>query len=83
MGADMAAECYQPIQGVQVQLEYTDPAQAQMAFEQLAEGGRISMPFAETFWAHRFGMLTDRYGVGWMINCQAAPCGLREQGEPS
>jgi PhnB protein len=27
------------------------------------------MPLAETFWAHRFGMLTDRYGKGWMVNC--------------
>ena len=35
----------------------------------LAEGGTVVMPIGETFWALRFGMLKDRFGVSWMVNC--------------
>ena len=35
----------------------------------LAEGGHVVMPIGETFWALRFGMLKDRFGVSWMVNC--------------
>jgi PhnB protein len=31
------------------------------------------MPFAQTFWAYRFGMCTDRFGIPWMVNCEQAP----------
>ena len=34
----------------------------------LAEGGKVTMPMAASFWVERFGMLTDRFGVGWMVN---------------
>ena len=43
--------------------------EAERVFAALAEGGRIDMPLGETFFAARFGMLTDRYGVAWMVNC--------------
>jgi len=43
--------------------------QADRVFAALAEGGRIDMPIAQTFFAARFGMLTDRYGIAWMVNC--------------
>lgn len=43
--------------------------EAERVFEALAEGGQVTMPIAETFWAKRFGMLTDRYGKAWMVNC--------------
>ena len=36
-------------------------------FADLAEGGSIQMPIAETFWAQRFGMLTDGFGVNWIV----------------
>lgn len=45
-----------------------DNAKAERIFAALAEGGRIDQPMEETFWAHRFGMLTDRYGKPWMVN---------------
>jgi PhnB protein len=45
-----------------------DNAKAERIFNALAEGGQITMPMAETFWSHRFGMLTDRYGKPWMVN---------------
>lgn len=48
-------------------------AEAERAFNALAEGGEVGMPIQETFWAHRFGMLTDRYGKAWMVNCLRDP----------
>ncbi len=42
---------------------------AERIFHALAEGGEVTMPLEETFWAHRFGALKDRYGKHWMINC--------------
>lgn len=44
-------------------------AEAERLFAALAEGGSVQMPLQETFWAQRFGMLTDRYGKGWLVNC--------------
>lgn len=45
------------------------PEEAERIFQALSEGGTVHMPIAETFWAHRFGGLQDRYGKGWMVNC--------------
>ena len=46
------------------------PADAERIFPALAEGGTVLMPLEKTFWAARFGMLVDRFGVKWMINCE-------------
>ena len=54
--------------GIGLTLEYADVAPGEAAFKALAEGGSVSMPMAPSFWVERFGMLTDRYGVGWMVN---------------
>ncbi len=43
--------------------------EAERVFAALAEGGQVQMPLAETFWAKRWGMLVDRYGKPWMVNC--------------
>ena len=43
--------------------------EAERVFAALAEGGQVQMPLAETFWARRWGMLVDRYGKPWMVNC--------------
>ena len=43
--------------------------EAERAFAALAEGGTVQFPIAETFWAHRFGGVQDRYGKGWIVNC--------------
>lgn len=67
MGADMAGNCHQPMQGSCVHLEFDTLERAADVFGQLQQGGQITMPFAETFWATRFGMLTDRFGTSWMI----------------
>ncbi len=42
--------------------------EAEDIFNALAEGGQISMPFSDTFWAKKFGMVTDRFGIPWVIN---------------
>nr|WP_199039565.1 VOC family protein [Dyella sp. ASV24] len=52
-----------------VNIDVDNAAEADRVFKALAEGGEVSMPIAETFWAHRFGMLTDRFGKAWMVNC--------------
>ena len=43
-------------------------AEADRYFNALADGGNVQMPLTKTFWSPRFGMLTDRFGVGWMVN---------------
>jgi PhnB protein len=48
-----------------------DAARAKRIFDALANGGQVQMPFGKTFWADGFGMLTDKFGVPWMVNCQA------------
>jgi PhnB protein len=52
--------------GVQTDSE----AQTDEVFAKLAEGGSVIMPLAKTFWSLRFGMVTDKFGVKWLINCQ-------------
>jgi PhnB protein len=53
-----------------VSLQVEDPAKAEKVFAALADGGEIKMPIAQTFWARRFGMCVDRFGIPWMINCE-------------
>ena len=43
---------------------------AETVFNALADGGKVTMPLAKTFWAPKFGMLEDRFGVGWMVSVQ-------------
>jgi PhnB protein len=52
-----------------VSLQVDTAADADRIFTALAEGGEVSMPIQETFWAARLGMVTDRFGVPWMVNC--------------
>lgn len=48
-----------------------DPAKAKELFDGLAQGGSVIMPLTKTFWADAFGMLTDKFGIKWMVNCEA------------
>ena len=54
--------------GFSLSLAPTTAAAAERVFALLAEGGTIQMPLAKTFWSPLFGMLTDRFGVAWMVN---------------
>jgi PhnB protein len=57
--------------GFSLSVAFATEAEAQRAFAALAAGGRVAMPLTRTFWSPCFGMLTDRYGVGWMITLHA------------
>jgi len=69
MGADCPPDRYQKPQGFSVTIALQDAAEAERIFHELAENGTVQMPIQETFWATRFGMLVDQFGIPWMINC--------------
>ncbi len=54
-------------QGFSLSLTAKDEAEADKLFAALADGGQVRMPLTKTFFASRFGMLADRFGVGWMV----------------
>jgi PhnB protein len=54
-------------QGFALSLDATDPADGKRMFEALAQGGQVRMPLNETFFAKSFGMVADKFGVGWMV----------------
>jgi PhnB protein len=56
--------------GFTLSLGVDDSAQAERAFNALAAGGKVVMPLGKTFWSTCFGMLEDRFGVGWMVIAQ-------------
>lgn len=72
MGSDAPPERYQPMQGFSVNLSFKSPEEAERVFNALADKGTVRMPLSETFWAKKFGMVTDRFGTPWMINCEKA-----------
>ena len=55
---------------IQLSLQLTDPAAMEKYFAGLSAGGTVTRPIEETFWGSKFGMLTDKYGVNWMLNCE-------------
>ncbi|MGH9948357.1 MAG: VOC family protein [Pyrinomonadaceae bacterium] len=48
-----------------------DVDKAKTFFDNLSAGGNVTMPLEKTFWAEAFGMLTDKFGINWMVNCDA------------
>jgi PhnB protein len=73
MGSDAPPEHFQKPQGFSVSLGVKDEAEAERVWAGLAEGATVGMPLQKTFWSARFGMLTDRFGIPWMINCDQRP----------
>lgn len=59
---------YQGMHGISIALNYDSVADAQRVFDAFAEGGTVTMPFNDTFWAKKFGMVKDRFGCHWIIN---------------
>jgi PhnB protein len=53
-----------------VNIEVEDPLEAERVFHALAEGGKVTMPIQSNFFAQRFGMVADRFGIPWMVYCQ-------------
>jgi PhnB protein len=70
--ADAPPDQYQKPQGFSVMLGIKDPSDAERIFHALEENGTVQLPLQETFWAVRFGMLVDRFGIPWIINCGKA-----------
>ncbi len=54
---------------ITLNINFDDEAEQTAVFDKLAAGGQVTMPLAETFWNARFGMLTDKFGIPWMFNC--------------
>jgi PhnB protein len=71
MGGDVAPDRYEAPKGFTLSLQMRDASEAERIFSALAGGGQILVPLARTFWAERFGMVIDRFGVPWTINCEA------------
>lgn len=72
MGADVAPDQYEAPKGFSLTLQIERTADAERIFQALASGGKVVMPLEQTFWAARFGMVVDRFGVPWLINCEGA-----------
>ena len=71
MASDSPSDMYQKPQGLYVSLNIEDSADARRIYQSLAEGGTVVMPFETTFWAAGgFGMVVDRFGTPWMLNCE-------------
>lgn len=72
MGADVVPEAYEAPKGFSISLQIKSIADAERIFHDLARDGKVVMPFEKTFWAARFGMVVDRFGIPWLINCEGS-----------
>jgi len=70
MGGDVAPGSYEQPKGFSLSIALENASDAERIFRELAEGGSVTLPLEPTFWAARFGMLVDRFGIPWMINCE-------------
>jgi PhnB protein len=70
LGSDAPANFYKTPQGLTASLGIEKGDEAKRIFTELAEGGTVTMALQKTFWAAHFGMVTDRFGIPWMVNCE-------------
>lgn len=68
LGSDAPPEYFKPAQGSSICIETESVDDAERIFKELADGGTVTMPIQETFWAKRYGQLIDQFGTPWMIN---------------
>jgi PhnB protein len=68
-GADALPETYRKPQGFSVMLNVGSAVEAERIFNALVADGTVQIPFQESFWAARFGVLVDQFGTPWTINC--------------
>lgn len=71
MASDGRCEGAATFEGFSLSLTVPNESEADRMFAALGEGGQVQMPLTKTFWAPRFGMLKDRFGVGWMVSVAA------------
>ena len=67
MASDGFCKGQTDFQGLSLSLTVANEAEADRVFAALADGGQVQMPLNKTFWSPRFGMVTDRFGLGWMV----------------
>lgn len=69
----MAADSVRPVESgtnISLNLNFETEDEQTEVFNKLAEGGKVTMQLEDTAWGARFGMITDKYGVQWMLNCE-------------
>ena len=67
-GDAMPGQPYEGIKGFSLTISYASIEEAKPVFDALSEGGKVTMPFAKTFWAEGAGMVVDRFGAPWIVN---------------
>jgi PhnB protein len=67
MASDGHCQGHPSFQGFSLSITVPNEAEADRKFNALADGGKVTMPLGKTFFSPRFGMVTDRFGVGWMV----------------
>ena len=72
MGGDVVLDRYEEPKGFSLSIQIKNTADAERIFHELATDGRVVMPLDKTFWADRFGMVVDRFGIPWLINCEGS-----------
>ncbi len=72
MASDGCSADKPSFEGFSLSISVPTDAEADRAFAALAEGGQVRMPLSKTFWSPRFGMVQDRFGIGWMISVEHA-----------
>jgi PhnB protein len=55
---------------ITLNIDFENTSEQAKVFEKLSAGGRVQMPLQDTFWGARYGMLTDKFGINWMMNCE-------------
>src|SRR6266404_8966872 len=73
MASDGRCEGEPRFEGFSLSIDVPDEKKAESVFNALTDGGKVTMPLEKTFWAPKFGMLEDRFGVGWMVSVQHKP----------
>lgn len=69
MATDTPPHMFLKPQGFGVTINIDDPEQAKVVFDRLSDGGSIAVDLHENFWARKFGIVTDRFGTPWVVNC--------------
>ena len=72
LGGDVAPDRYEHPSGFSLMLQIKSTTEAERIFLELSENGRVTVPLDKTFWAARFGMVVDRFGIPWLINCDGS-----------
>lgn len=77
MGSDAPPDRQKPAQGISVTLSVDTPEQAEQIYKGLSEGGNVHMPLDKTFFAQKFAMFNDKFGIPWMVICENQGAGAQ------